>query len=319
MSKNSILDDIRNQFSYGSMANRLIIINLGVFLFLVLAKIILGGFLQNPTWYQNLVQGLSMPIPLKELVFKPWTIFTYMFTHEGFFHFLFNMLWLYWFGQIFTVFFPNDKKIVPLYVYGSLAGAFLVLLLHLAFPHMIPASYMLGASAGVTALGFACATISPDYTLRLFLFGNVKLKYLLLVFLLMDLVGIASMNNTGGHFAHIGGGMMGWFLVSQLSRGNDFMKPFENLMDRVNNLFSDKKKKPRVVHRSPKAKQFATRTRTRAHGNAAPAEANAGTSTVVDKQSRIDSILDKISESGYESLSKEEKEFLFKISKDDKK
>lgn len=318
MSKNSILDDIRNQFSYGSMANRLIIVNVVAFLFMLIAQIVLSGFLSQPAWYQKLVQGLSMPIPIKELLFKPWTIFTYMFMHDGFFHILFNMLWLFWFGQIFAIFFPNDKKILPIYVYGSLFGAALVLVLHIAFPHMIPASYMLGASAGVTALGFACATISPDYTMRLFLFGNVKLKYMLLAFLIMDLVSIAAMKNTGGHFAHIGGGFMGWFLISQMSKGNDLMKPFENLMDRVNNMLAGKKQKPRVVHRSPKAKQFATKTRvTRARGNAAPKEGNQAVGNVVDKQTKIDRILDKISASGYDSLSKEEKEFLFKISKDD--
>ena len=95
--------------------------------------------------------------------------------------------------------------------------------------------------------------------MRLFLFGNVKLKYLLLAFVVLDLVGIASMSNAGGHFAHLGGGFMGWFLVSQLSKGNDMLQPFVNMMDRLTS--GKKKKSTRVVHRSSKAKEFVTRAR----------------------------------------------------------
>lgn len=319
MASNSIIDDIRNQFRYGNMINKIILVNAFVFVFGLFLMILVRGIMQNEALYNTLSSYLfAMPIPILEFIKKPWTIITFMFSHEGVFHFIFNMLWLYWFGQIYRIFFSDDSKTLPIYVYGSIAGAIAVLIVHQLLPHFIPGTAMLGASAGVMAVGFYCATTNPDYEMRLLFFGNVRLKYLLLVFVIFDLVGMANLDNTGGHVAHMAGGAMGWLMMSQLRKGNDLAAPFERFWKRLNGEENRQKKKPRAVHVSPKAKEMIKRP-IKPKGSRAKASAKTDIgSAPTDTQSTIDAILDKISSKGYDSLSKEEKAFLFKIGNDKK-
>ncbi len=307
----SIIEDIRNQFRSGSMTNRLILVNIIVFVGLLLVKIVLAGFMQHPDWYQTFKNFFTLPSGLRVLL-KPWTLFSYMFVHEGFLHIIFNLLILYWFGNIFTIFL-NEKKLLPLYVYGGLAGGIVYWLIAQIYPSMN--GVLLGASASIMAIVFAVTTLSPDYVIRLMFIGNVRLKYLALALILFDLMGIAFMSNTGGHFAHLGGGLLGFVFIKQLQAGNDWSVPFNRLVNRVSGVFKPAPKtQPRVVYRRPSQAKTASQQ---------PASAPTASSTpygrkvTKDQQGRIDEILDKISQSGYESLTREEKEFLFRL-KDDK-
>lgn len=306
----SIIDDIRNQFRHGSMTNRLILINLFVFVGLILLKIIFQGFMQNQALYETIKSFIVLPSGMNFL-FKPWTLFTYMFVHEGFIHLLFNLVVLYWFGSIFSIFL-NDKKLLPIYIYGGLAGG----LTYLLFANLLPMGGMLlGASAGIMAIVFAVTTLNPDYVVRLMFIGDVRLKYIALALIVFDLAGIAFMNNTGGHLAHLGGGLMGFIFTKQLQNGNDLAAPLNRFFDRLSGSGTPvKKARPQVVYRrNPSQANTASppprRTRTRVNPN--------NVTKTGDQQSKIDEILDKISTSGYDSLSKEEKEFLFRLRDDD--
>lgn len=256
-------------------------INVLIFLFINILKLVsfLAGESGIAEW---VVLHLSLPADLSELPFKFWTLATYMFTQEGFFHLLFNMLWLYWLGMIFMDFL-NKRQFVYTYLAGGFAGGLLYLLLYNTLPvfqDMASSSILLGSSASVMAVIFATATLLPDFTIRMLFLGNVKLKYLALAYLVLNLLGIGT-SNAGGNIAHLGGALMGFVYIRQLKNGRD-----------MSNIF---KRRSRL-----KAVKTTGRNPTR-------------TSAPVD-QEVIDRILDKISQSGYESLTKAEKEQLFKAS-----
>jgi len=251
-----------------------------------------------PTW---LVAQFQLPAYLPALVWKPWTLVSYMFAQISFFHLLFNMLWLYWMGRIFLDFL-SKKQFVFVYLAGGLAGAFIYLLSYVLIPvfsEQTTTHVLIGSSASVSAIIFATATLLPDYSIRMLFLGNVKLKYLALAFLVLDLLGVGG-SNAGGSLAHIGGAFLGYLYVRQLRLGRDWSKLFER----------NKRSKLRVVKnpRSFHEKAAATEdTYTGKGGGKADKEE-------VPNQTLIDQILDKISKSGYDSLSKKEKEALFKAS-----
>ncbi|HEK21780.1 MULTISPECIES: rhomboid family protein [unclassified Mucilaginibacter] len=233
-------------------------------------------------------QYLVLPASLSALAHHFWTPFTYMFMHAGFFHILFNMLWLYWMGQIFEEYLGH-KRTIGLYLMGGLAGGILFVAAYNlipAFTHVDAASNatIVGASASVMAIIIATATLLPNYTIQLFLLGPVKLKWVAVFYVVIDFIGIAGAN-AGGEIAHLGGALMGFIYIKQLQRGNDWIGG-------VIKLFAPK----------PKLKVVST--------NYAPRKA-AG----VPHQDEIDRILDKISATGYDSLSKQEKESLDSLSK----
>ncbi|MEJ7693779.1 rhomboid family intramembrane serine protease [Daejeonella sp.] len=258
-------------------------IGINVLVFLAINLLAVGEFLTNGSgsaanWLQ--IQ-LSMPAYYELLAYKPWTIVTYMFTQRGFFHLLFNMLWLYWLGLIFLDFL-NKRQFVFTYMAGGIVGALLYLLAYNLIPVFsgtVERSILLGSSASVMAVVFATATLVPDFTIRLLFFGGVKLKYLALAYFILNIIGISS--EPGGSIAHIGGALLGFVYVQQLKSGNDF-----------SNLFKRRSKLKVVKNKS-----------------APPSPA-----TLPDQET-IDKILDKISHSGYDSLTKTEKEQLFKASK----
>ncbi|MGB4775224.1 MAG: rhomboid family intramembrane serine protease [Daejeonella sp.] len=230
-----------------------------------------------------LTLNLSMPPYLPALGYKFWTILTYMFSHKGLFHLLFNMLWLYWMGKIFLDFL-NSRQFTFTYLSGGFGGALLFILAYNFIPAFSERLYLsmglIGASASVMAIVTATATLLPDYTINLLIIGPVRLKYLALVYFLLDIIGIAG-SNPGGSIAHIGGAIMGFVYIKQLKKGNDWSKILQ------------KKPKLKVVQKNK------------------PTVKN----TNLPDQELIDSILDKINKSGYENLSKKEKEQLFKASK----
>jgi membrane associated rhomboid family serine protease len=250
---------------------------------------------------------IMLPASVSSLLKKPWTLITHMFAHFKFFHLLFNMLWLYWFGKIVEEFI-GSKKILPLYMLGALAGAIILIASYNIFPGLkagAPYVQALGASAGVLAIVVAAATIVPDYTVFLLFFGPVKIKWIAVVLVVIDLVSIPE-QNTGGHIAHLGGALFGFIYIRQLRMGTDLASPFVTVYEKaVNVLNLNPRPNPRYVQRTTVPPEMKVRKST------------GGTADNISKQERIDIILDKISRSGYDSLNKEEKEFLFKVSKED--
>lgn len=289
----SIWDDLKAEIRFGNTLNRLIIINIGLWLGLVLAKAI---------WNQHtafLTENLFISSDLSVLIRKPWTVFTHMFLHESIWHLLFNMLALFWFGNIVGDFI-GDRRIWPIYLLGGLSGVlFFVLGYNLLYSTPAQA---LGSSAAVMAFVTASATLSPNYEMRLFLIGNVKIKYIALFVLVIDLVGIIQSTNSGGHMAHFGGFVFGSVFILLLRRSVDLSAPFMS----VKKIFE-----PPVTKPEPK-KVYSTT----APGKRYQQKSTANTpNTALSYQERVDMILDKINEKGYQSLSEEEKAFLNEASK----
>lgn len=291
----SITNDIKHQFRYGNMVMKLIFVNAGVFLFFGIFYL-LGFIFQNTSFYNLLLRQLEMPASLGVLLHQPWSVFTYMFLHTAFFHALFNMLWFYWFGEIFVLYL-GDKKILPLYILGGIAGAATYLLAYNLLPVFKPqvdVSMMLGASASIFAVVFAAATIAPDYEIRLMFIGTVRIKYVAIVSLLLDVINIPY-GNAGGYIAHVGGALSGYLYIKSLQGGLDFASPFTKIFDAVANLFKPKSN-IKVTYKNETIKSESS-------------------SRSKNEQQRVDEILDKIARSGYDSLTKDEKDFLFNYSK----
>ena len=219
---NPFFDDIKNQYKNGSALIKLIILNLAVYLGIHIFGSLLYLFeIANGT--QLFVKWLALPADVLAILFKPWTIFTYMFLHEEFRHILFNLLVLYFCGRIFTQFL-NEKKLVVVYLLGGLSGGLIYILAFNLFPvfdNVLPVSIALGASASVMAIMVAAATYVPNFVVRLMFLGNVKLKYIAMVYFGLDLIRIQS-ENSGGHIAHIGGALFGYFFIVQLKKGKAF-------------------------------------------------------------------------------------------------
>lgn len=281
--KQSIFKELWNKMFYsGSRLYLFIGINTIVFLLLGFLRLewLITKSVSITEW---LIMQLSVPGYYGNALFKPWTVITYMFTHKGLFHFIFNMLILFWFGRIFEDFL-NQKQFTFTYLAGGLFGALLYLAFYTIFPAFEEARYhstLLGASGSVMAIVVATATLLPDYSLRLLFFGDVRLKYLALVYILIDIIGISGMN-AGGSIAHLGGALLGFVFIKQLQAGNDWSKIFQRT------------RRLKLVKTSNTKKTV-----------------NTGK---VPEQELIDEILDKISQSGYDSLTKQEKEQLFKAS-----
>lgn len=244
----------------------------------------------------------------------PWVIFTNMFLHVGIWHIAINMLFLWWFGRIVADLI-GDRRILPLYLITGLAGAFLYLATANWFYDRPSMAY--GASAAVMGIMAASGILAPDYIIRLPLIGDVRLKYIVLFFLLLDIIGFANMENTGGHVAHLGGALMGFFFTRQLQGGHDWSKPVNQMFDSITDffarLFGIHAPGPRVVYRNPDLK---TKAKAKAAQSSKGRSSKKGNSSSdLSHQEQLDAILDKIKHSGYESLTAEEKEFLFNASK----
>jgi len=303
MKSNTIWTEIRQTFKRNDrMVYQLIAVN--VIVYLGLNIIGLPYFLAGKSFDVDSFRFyLGVPADVRQLLRQPWTIITYEFTHFEFTHILFNMLMLYWFGKFLSEFLGN-KKILPLYIIGGLVGASLFIITYQVFPvfsSAIPEARAWGASASVMAIMIAAATLVPDYSMFLLLFGPVKIKWIALVLVLLDLISIST-DNPGGHIAHLGGALFGFTYIRQLQSGRDLLQGVNWLFDSIANLFV---KKPAIkISYSSKNKSSSSASQKKV--------------LVVSKQERLDNILDKIAQSGYESLNKEEKDFLFNVSKEDK-
>lgn len=285
---------LKSQFRQGSNLLKLIYINSAVFLILAVIKIVTVLFNAREI-ESTIIEYLAVPASFKLLLTRPWTIFTYMFLHEEFFHLLFNMLWLWWFGKIFTDYF-DQKRLVSVYILGGLAGALLYIISFNLFPGfsgVINVSVALGASASVMAIVIACSVYVPDHTIHLMFIGPVKLKWVGLgIFLFTSLFDFSV--NTGGKIAHIGGALLGFLYASRYRAGSDITRGLNRFIDSIVTWFKPKPKM-RVTYKKPVDDYEYNKTKA-AH------------------QEKINKILEKISKGGYDSLTKEEKEILFKES-----
>lgn len=287
----SLLQDIRQNFMQTNNAvKKIIVINVVVFLAQALLSAI--TYLLNAGNPADLIFGyLTLPASFVSFIYKPWSIVTYMFLHGGFLHILFNMLWLFWMGSLLHEYLGN-RRVYQAYFAGGIFGGIIYMIAYNVFPVFNPVvdhAYALGASAGVLSVVVAAATLLPDYPVQMFLFGTVRLKYIALVSVLLDLISIPN-GNAGGHIAHLGGALFGFLFIRYLQK----VTIIDKVSDAVSGIFS-KKKKLKVVHRTTYMKMDDQNK---------------------PSQTEIDSILDKISKSGYDSLTKREKEILFKASKD---
>lgn len=290
----TVIGDLKEQFRKGTNLLKLIYINSAIFLVMAVLQIV--SLLANkPGISASVVEFLAVPASFSSLILKPWTVFTYMFMHEGFFHVLFNMLWLYWFGRIFSDYF-DQKKLVSVYIMGGLSGALLYILsfnILPAFSEVINVSIALGASASVMAIVVATAAYVPDYSVHLFLLGRVKIKYIAIgIFLLTSVFDFSV--NTGGKIAHIGGAILGYIYAVRYRQGKDTGKWINSTIDAIATWFKPREKME-VSYKKPMTDMDYNKMK-------------------ADHQEKVNKILEKISKGGYDSLTKEEKEILFKES-----
>ena len=295
----TIITDLKNNFRRGNVHIRLIYINAAVFLVVALTGIVLRLFNLSSA---SLVQWFEMPASLPNFVVQPWAILTYMFLHADFLHVLFNMLWLFWFGDLFLRFF-SARHLRGLYLLGGICGGLLYMLAYNVFPYFRPVadySFLLGASASVLAIVAATAYREPNYPINLLLIGTIRLKYLALIVIGMDVLFITS-DNAGGHIAHLGGALAGLWFAASLGKGRDLTRWINLALGWVAGLFSSRPRKPKMkVHYKADA------------GRQKDYDYNARRKAQSDE---IDRILDKLKKSGYESLTTEEKKSLFDASK----
>lgn len=281
----NVTQGIRSFFSQKSVLPRLMLLNIAVFVAVLLGRTF--AWLMDSTQFNDfVVKWFAVSSETKVLAVRPWTVVTYMFIHDGFWHLFFNMLMLYFGGMVFLRYL-SEKNLLATYLLGGLTGAVFFVAAYNVFPVFDGVtSTVVGASASVMAIIVASAAYMPDYDVNLFLLGRIRLKYLALIFVAIDLLSITR-GNAGGHIAHLGGAAYGLLYGIMLSRGFEFDKMF--------------KRKPRMkVHRN-------THTR--------PLSDEEYNKNRADNQEKIDAILDKIAQNGYSSLTKDEKEFLFKSSR----
>lgn len=311
MNGGGFLSDFKHAFNRPNNTHaQLIIINVAVFLFLVLLNV-LSTLFNFREFFAIVYDQFSIPPVFSEFLTRPWTIITYAFAHDlsGIFHILFNMLVFYWFARLVVEYLGGDK-VITIYVLGALAGGVAYLMVYNLIPFYEARSGfqgMVGASAAVYAVVVAAATLIPNYTFFLLFIGPVKIKYIAAFYIVLSFLGSVG-SNAGGNIAHLGGALMGFVFIKQLQKGNDLGAWILSIMRFVKSLFarqsnikvSYKKSRPSEKRRS------GTKSSTNTPGTTSPTRAS---------QEEIDAILDKISERGYESLTKEEKQKLFNASK----
>ena len=309
---NSILDDFKNAWNKpNNAAAQLIIINVVVFLFLAVLSV-LSTLLNVGPVFDVIHQQFSIPPIFTDFILRPWTIITYAFSHSlsRIFHIVFNMLFLYWFSRILVEYLGNEK-VISIYVVGALAGALAYLFVYNVIPFYVEMAPqvggMVGASGAVNAIMVAAATVAPNYTFFMLFLGPVKIKYIAAFFIVISFLGSVGYN-AGGNVAHLGGALMGYVFVRQLQKGTDLGAWVITFINFVKSLFV-RQPNIKVSHRKAK-KKSAPEVRSRKTSGKKAGAANPNAS-----QEEIDAILDKISQSGYESLSKDEKQKLFDASK----
>jgi len=287
-----IIDDIKLQYKVGGIVTQLIFWNAALFVL----PWALFGLLSLIGIDVDYVQYLSLSSNPANLIWKPWSLLTYGFFHAGIMHIIFNLLVLNFAGRLFMTYFTG-KQLLGLYVlsaiFAGVSYVFIFYVLNISAP-------LVGASAAIMAILVATTTYNPMMELRLLIIGNVKLWHVTAVILIIDLMQIRS-ENMGGHISHLAGAFFGFMFIKLLENGSDLSKIVSSVLDFFATLFQKKESTPfRKVHKN----------------YSKPIEKSVSKIVTKDKsQQQIDDILDKISQSGYDSLTKEEKEFLFKVGK----
>jgi membrane associated rhomboid family serine protease len=295
-----MFEEFKNAFQrYNNAHVQLIIINVVVFLTLAVVMAFSTWFKVSDV-FRIIHDQLAIPAPIGEFLQKPWTLITYAFVHDlsGVFHIFFNMLVFYWFGKLFVEYLGSDK-LVALYILGAFAGGIAYLLVYNTVPFYIERigsfNGMVGASAAVYAIVVATATLIPDYTFFLLFLGPVRIKYIAGFYIVVSFLGSVGAN-AGGNVAHLGGALMGFIYLKQLQGGANWGSWVTATLDWFKGLLTAKPK-VKITYR----KQYSDAQKPKAKSSIS--------------QDEIDAILDKISDGGYESLTKEEKEKLFNASK----
>lgn len=296
MAADGFITDLKRKFQQGDIVLRLVYVNVAVFLAVTLVQIFLTLFNVPASPWMNY---LELPAWTEVFIRRPWTLITYMFMHAGVLHILFNMLWLFWFGRLFLAFFLS-KHLRGLYFLGGICGGLLYMLAYNVFPYFqdaVYSSYLLGASASVLAIVVAVSVREPNYPVQFLFIGTVRLKYVALFMVVLDLLFMTS-DNAGGHIAHLGGALAGWWFAAGLQSGHDATKWINLVCDWFAGLGRPVKRKPKMkVHYG---------------GRQADYEYNARKK---EREAEIDRILDKLRKSGYNSLTDDEKKSLFDASK----
>ncbi len=287
----SLSQDLKNKLTRLNVLEKIIVVNVFVFLFgFVLSQ--LFGYSSDIS-----LSWLELPSDFGAFILKPWSIITYAFTHYDFLHILFNMLLLYMVGQLFLSLF-NPKMALKVYFLGAICGGLLFMICYNLFPSLLGTSRLVGASASVQALLIFLCAYMPNKELRFFTI-NLKLWYFGLAIIVFDAIGVFGVNS-GGNLAHLGGALLGYMYAKQYLKGNDIGSGFGKFMDAFISFFNFSKKSPlKTVHKN--------KSKVGGYTKADFDEFN--------HQKKIDVILDKISKSGYDSLTAEEKEFLFRAGK----
>jgi membrane associated rhomboid family serine protease len=282
----SFINDIKSRYKGGNIVEKIIYINLAIFVATLLLNVIQGLFKGEINW---LFEWFSLDNTYAKLLTKPWTIITYGFLHDGFLHILFNLITFYFIGNLFIEHF-TQKQLLTFYFLGTFFGGIFYLLSQNYFPLFEGnSSLLVGASAGISAIFIGITTYIPNYQLKIRFIGFVKLWHLAAIWLVFDVIGLIG-PNAGGHFSHLGGSLFGFLYVNQASNKET------SIFSTLYSFFKSKKKPLKTVYKSEKRSPKKT------------------TNTSLTQQ-QIDTILDKISKSGYDTLTKQEKEFLFKQGK----
>ncbi|MCR5498005.1 MAG: rhomboid family intramembrane serine protease [Paludibacteraceae bacterium] len=288
--KGEIKEELIDSFKQGTTLTKLIYINLGVFLAVNLATALLSLFNIDALW----VDKLMLPAHVNTLLHQPWSIITYMFLHVDFVHILFNVLMLYWFGKLFLQQ-CTQHDLVGVYILGGIAGGATYIVAYNLFPrfeNQVMFAQLLGASAAVMAITIATAVLEPNQTVRLFLFGDVKIKWIALVSVVISILQIKA-ENAGGELSHVGGAVAGYVFASKYKKGVNITSWINNIIHRTVNLLKG-------AGRTPKMKVNYTKESDQEYNYRKKQE-----------DEEINRILDKIKSSGYESLNDDEKGKLF--------
>lgn len=289
----SIREEIKLKFSVLNFAEKLIVVNTAIY---IINALVVFLFQLRMDY---IMRWFELPRSFGTFITQPWSLVTYSFFHGGFMHLFWNMLLLYFVGRFF-LYVHTTKQFISVYFLGAMAGGLLYLLSYNIFPVFtgVNAS-LIGASAAVMAVLIFVCTYMPNMEVRLFFILNIKLWYIGAALVLIDLISLP-FSNSGGHLAHLGGSLLGFVYAKRMQQGQDIGSGFNRVWDSVGSLFSKTKKAPmKTVYRDKKSAAKST-----------------AKTTSDDHQKKIDAILDKISKSGYESLSKEEKDYLFTAGKE---
>ncbi len=305
-----LLFELKNAFKKpNNSLYQLILINIIVFVFLSILK--LFGDFGAVGLFSVIYDNFNIPPLFSEFIYKPWTLITYAFSHSlsDFFHIIMNMLVLYWFGSLVKEYLGSDK-LISIYILGAIAGGVIYLIAYNLIPFYMQRlesfgefSGMVGASASVFAIAVAAATLLPQHRFYLIFLGPVRIVYIVAVYVFFSIIGSTG-SNAGGNLAHLGGALIGYIYVARLQKGTDIGKFIISFITFIKSFFIRQSN----IKVSYKRKESKSKSSSAGKTKRSKPSKGGGRSA---SQDEIDAILDKINASGYESLSKEEKQKLF--------